>query len=122
MLLQLWNEIYQRVVSDELGEGYRGYRVLSAGIAAKDNDMVFHAIHMYMLNSPLHPRDAMLVGDKLRNPVEIPEDLETLALNDVLSMKRLIDLAYEKPEEVADLRPLGQKKKPARAPAGDKPE
>jgi hypothetical protein len=94
------DEIFLRVVWDELREGYRGYALRACGVRmCEGQNGLWCMIDMFMHDSPLKPKDAMRVNDDFDRDA----DVEMIALNAVLSMKRLIDLAYEQPDKVPEM-------------------
>ena len=99
---------YRRCVEQQLLQGYRGYRLINALIYRPvPRGSLIRQTAMFMLNSPLHPKDYMVVLDKVPkkqiNPLKIIDAIEMIAMNDILQIKHLIDRAYSDPPKVPTL-------------------
>lgn len=100
------NTIFQHEVLKALRDGYRGYKLIGyhiylhpSGIGVGRRGGVRGGIHMFMKDSPLKPNDVMYADDVL--PVELRDRVGVyrFATEQIERMKKLIDHAYDKPEE-----------------------
>lgn len=99
--VRMWVE---HCVTEQWGDGlYRGYTL--CGVGWRHGDYGFR-LYAYMANSPLHPNDGMYVDcDKVNDWREYRGATgSTLAGNAVASLKRLIDIAYDKPDSFVPSR------------------
>lgn len=99
--VRMWVE---HCVTEQWGERlYRGY--VLCGVGWRQGDYGFR-LQAYMRNSPLYPNDIMYVDcDKVQDWREYRGATgSTLARNAVASLKRLIDLAYDKPNSFVPSR------------------
>lgn len=102
MTIQLTSSIDQAINDLFAKEGwpvdglYRGYKLLGWSITPEFNKITLTA---YMRGSPLSPRDMLAVWGELADDL----DPTMTALNAILSLKRLVDKAYQDPESVPEL-------------------
>lgn len=96
--------IYEEACREFFPSGeYRGYRMLGGKIYRRGTDRkLMHSLNAFMVNSPVHPSDGMLVYSRIWGRLST-EAAKMAAVNAGFAMQEKINLAYEHPEQLINL-------------------
>lgn len=90
------------LATQEFGSGYRGYLFAGMKWDKDEENKNRFSITAFMLNSPLHPMDAMYVCE---DGIEmLPSSIECVVKESIGRLRSLIDQAYADPSRFVPTR------------------